>query len=480
MPSHAGKKARFGVKLFPVDKGFAFVYSLNPRLFAELKHLKRGIPTWGDIMKSIWDGGGICRFPKLRGDIKADVLIIGGGMAGLLTGYFLQKAGVDCVIAEADRVCSGVTKNTTAKITAQHGLIYQKLVSSMGRERAALYYQANTAAVEDYAALCANIDCDFQRKDAYTYSLDDPRTLERELRALEAIGAAADFVEKLPLPMETAGAVCFRNQAQFEPLKFAAGISRELRIYEMTRVTEIRDGRALTDGGSVRAASFVVATHFPFMNKYGGYFLKLYQQRAYVLALKDAQDVGGMYIDEKQGGLSFRNQGELLLLGGNSHRTGSGKGGWKPLESFAAARYPGASEVSRWAAQDCMSLDGMPYIGLYSRSKPNIYVATGFNKWGMTGSMVAARCLTQQLTGKGPAYGELFYPGRSMLHPQLAINAAGALLNLLTPTAPRCPHMGCALKWNRQEQSWDCPCHGSRFTGEGKLIDNPATGDMKR
>lgn len=431
-------------------------------------------------MKSIWDGSGICRFEKLRGEIKSDVLIIGGGMAGLLTAYFLQKAGVDCVLAEADRVCSGITKNTTAKITAQHGLIYNKLVSGMGRERAGLYYQANTAAIEDYAALCANIDCDFQRKDAYTYSLDDPRALEREMAALEAIGAAADFVDKLPLPMETAGAVRLKNQAQFEPLKFAAGISRELRIYEMTRVLEIRDGAALTNGGIIKAAYFVACTHFPFMNKHGGYFLKLYQQRAYVLALKNAQDVDGMYIDAKEGGLSFRNQGELLLLGGNSHRTGRGKGGWKPLEDFASVYYPDAAEVSRWAAQDCMSLDGMPYIGLYSRSKPNIFVAAGFNKWGMTGSMVAGRCLTQQLTGKGQAYGGLFDPSRSMLHPQLAINAAEAVFSLLTPTAPRCPHMGCALKWNRQEQSWDCPCHGSRFTGEGELIDNPATGDLKR
>lgn len=431
-------------------------------------------------MKSIWDGSGICRFEKLRGEIKADVLIIGGGMAGLLTAYFLQKAGVDCVIAEADRVCSGITKNTTAKITAQHGLIYYKLLASMGRERAGLYYQANTAAIEDYAELCAGIDCDFQRKDAYTYSLDDPRALEREMAALEAIGAAAEFVDKLPLPIETAGAVCFKNQAQFEPLKFAAGISRELRIYEMTRVLEIRDGVALTNGGGIRAAYFVVATHFPFMNKYGGYFLKLYQQRAYVLALSGAQDVGGMYIDAKEGGLSFRNQGELLLLGGNSHRTGRGKGGWKPLEDFAKAYYPQSAEVTRWAAQDCMSLDGMPYIGQYSRAKPNIYVATGFNKWGMTGSMVAGRCLTHMLTGKGQAYGGLFDPSRSMLHPQLAINAAGAVFNLLTPTAPRCPHMGCALKWNRQEQSWDCPCHGSRFTEDGNLIDNPATGDLKR
>lgn len=431
-------------------------------------------------MKSIWDDGGISRHEKLRGDIETDVLVIGGGMAGLLTAYFLQKSGVDCVIAEADRVCSGVTKNTTAKITAQHGLIYSKLLSSMGAERTGLYYEANTTAVEDYAKLCADIDCDFQRKDAYAYSLDDTQALERELNALQAIGAAADFADTLPLPFDTAGAVRFQNQAQFDPLKFAAAISHGLKIYEQTRVIEICDGTAHTDGGSIKATNFVVATHFPFINKHGGYFLKLFQQRAYVLALKGAQNVDGMYIDAKEGGLSFRNQGELLLLGGNSHRTGRGEGGWKPLENFAAAYYPESAVVSRWAAQDCMSLDGIPYIGRYSKATPNLYVASGFNKWGMTGSMVAARCLTHMLTGKGQVYGGLFEPSRSILHPQLALNAAEAIISLLCPTAPRCPHMGCALKWNSQERSWDCPCHGSRFTEHGELIDNPATGSMKK
>ena len=432
-------------------------------------------------MKSIWDDSGISRFEKLHGDIKTDVLIIGGGMAGLLTACFLQKAGVDCAVAEADRVCSGVTKNTTAKITAQHGLIYSKLLKTLGTERAGLYYQANTAAIEDYAELCADINCDFQHKDAYVYSMNDPQALVRELDALQTIGAAADFVKTLPLPFDTLGAVRFQNQAQFEPLKFAAGISRGLKIYEHTRVTEIRDGVALIDGGgSIKAENFVVATHFPFINKHGGYFLKLYQQRAYVLALKDAQDVGGMYIDAKEGGLSFRNQGQLLLLGGNSHRTGKEKYGWKPLEDFASAYYPQSTEVSRWAAQDCMSLDGVPYVGRYSKATPDLYVAAGFNKWGMTGSMAAARCLTQMLIGKGSAYDGLFEPSRSVLHPQLAKNTAEALISLLRLTAPRCPHMGCALKWNKQEHSWDCSCHGSRFTEQGGLIDNPATGDLKR
>lgn len=430
-------------------------------------------------MASIWsEGAEISRFGALKGNIKADVLVIGGGMAGLLCAYMLTSAGADCVLAEAGRVCSGVTRNTTAKITAQHGLIYQKLLKEFGAEKARLYYEANSAAIEKYAGLCRNIDCGFERKDAFVYDISGMRALEKELAALNKIGAAADIVSRLPLPLPTAGAVRFKDQAQFDPLRFAAAISQGLRIYENTAVREIRDGTALTGSGSIKAGSIIVATHFPFINKHGSYFLKLHQERAYVIALENAQDVGGMYIDGAEGGLSFRNYGGLLLLGGNSHRTGRDRGAWEPLESFARAHYPASRTVCRWAAQDCMTLDGMPYIGSYSRRTHALYVATGFNKWGMSGSMTAAMVLTAMLTGKGDPYGGLFSPSRSVLRPQLAANAAAAVVSLLTPSAPRCPHMGCALKWNRHEHSWDCPCHGSRFSKDGELLENPSTGSL--
>ena len=136
--------------------------------------------------------------------------------------------------------------------------------------------------------------------------------------------------------------------------------------------------------------------------------------------------------------------------------------------------------MSQWAAQDCMSLDGIPYIGLYSPRTPGLYVATGFNKWGMTSSMVAAMVLKDLVLGKETPWAEVFAPNRTMLHPQLGVNAWDSAVNLLTPTTPRCPHMGCALKWNPREHTWDCPCHGSRFTKEGKLLENPATGDIKK
>ena len=208
-------------------------------------------------------------------------------------------------------------------------------------------------------------------------------------------------------------------------------------------------------------------------------FLKMYQHRSYVIALENAQNVEGMYVDDNIKGLSFRNYGDLLLLGGGSHRTGKSGGNWAELEAFARKYYPNSKIKYKWATQDCMTLDGLPYIGNYSKNTPNLFVATGYNKWGFTSAMVAAEILCDLVQEKHNEYASVFSPSRSILHPQLAINAAESIINLLTPTAPRCPHLGCALKYNKAEHSWDCPCHGSRFTEAGQLIDNPATDDKK-
>jgi hypothetical protein len=207
--------------------------------------------------------------------------------------------------------------------------------------------------------------------------------------------------------------------------------------------------------------------------------MKLYQRRSYVIALENADNVNGMYIEETEDGMSFRNYENLLLIGGGGHRTGENGGNWRVLREFAHKHYPGAVEKFAWATQDCMSLDGISYIGNYSKSTPNFYVATGFNKWGMTSSMVAATLLTDMITGKANRYAETFSPQRSVLKPQLFINGAKSAVNLLNLSAKhRCPHLGCAMKWNSAERTWDCPCHGSRFSKDGKLIDNPSTGNL--
>lgn len=431
-------------------------------------------------MNSIWEQtSNHLSFESLKQDIKTEVLVIGGGMAGILCAFMLQQSGIPYVLTEAQSICSGITKNTTAKITSQHGLIYDKLIREFSIEKARQYLEANEAALAEYRSLCRNIDCDFEEKSSYVYSLDNRRKIENEIAALKKLGADAEFTNQLSLPFSVAGAVKFRNQAQFHPLKFIAAISKGLHIYEHTAVRELVGTTAITDYGKITANHIIVATHFPFLNKHGSYFLKMYQHRSYVLALENAPNVNGIYIDGEQNGLSFRNYQNLLLVGGGGHRTGKKGGNWTELRDFVQQYYPNAIEKYHWATQDCMTLDGVPYIGSYSANTANLYVATGFHKWGMTSSMISARILCDLVQGKQNPYGELFSPSRSILRPQLAVNAYEAVANLLIPTTKRCPHLGCALKWNSMEHTWDCPCHGSRFAEDGGLIDNPATRGLK-
>lgn len=431
-------------------------------------------------MDSLWSKNTVLpEFEPLREDLKTDVLIIGGGMAGVLCAAFLEKEGVDYRLAEADRICGGTTCRTTAKISAQHGLIYQTLLDRWGEELAGMYLHANLAAVERYRQWSRGLDCGFSDQDSYLYSRSAQGKLEREIRALEKLGYRADFADSLGLPFSVVGAVRFPDQAQFHPLRFVAGILPGLRIYEKTRVVSIDGKEAITDRGKkIVAQKMIFATHFPIVNTHGFYFMKMYQQRSYVIALQNAQTVKGMFLDEALGGYSFRNADGLLLLGGAGHRTGKDGGGWQELRSFAGKYYPKAREVCCWAAQDCMTLDKIPYIGRYAGRKREWYVATGFQKWGMTSSMVAAQLLTDQVLGRENPDAPVFAPGRRMEKRQLTQNAIEAVSDWMHVSQKRCPHMGCALKWNAAEHSWDCPCHGSRFDAGGKLLENPAVRDL--
>ena len=431
-------------------------------------------------MLSLWSAtSDIPSFDTLQGDTKTDVLIIGGGLAGILCAYELKNRGIGCLLVEADKICSGITKNTTAKITSQHGFIYDKITKKFGVENAQKYLQANENAVKKYAKLCKDIECDFEEKDNIVYCVDNYKKVEKELIALQNIGYKTQIEYKLPVPIGIAGAIRFKNQAQFNPLKFVSHIVKDLNIYENTKVIEIRDNVAITNRGNIKAEIFIVATHFPFMNKHGAYFVKMYQHRSYVIAIDRNNNLGGMYVDEAKTGMSFRNAGDLLLIGGGDHRTGKQGGSYNELRRFAKTYYPENHEKYHWATQDCMTLDSIAYIGEYSKNTPNVYVATGFNKWGMTTSMVASEILCDIISGKKNDYADLFSPQRSMLTPQLPLNIGESVLGLIAPSTKRCPHLGCALKWNSAERTWDCPCHGSRFTEKGQLIDNPSTDDLK-
>jgi len=432
-------------------------------------------------MISVWsDNSDVPSFRTLDKDINTDIVIIGGGIAGILCAYTLDKAGASYVLLEADKICKKTTANTTAKITSQHGLIYARLKNEFNSDFARLYFEANEDAIKEYDILCRDIDCDYKTADSYVYSLSDSGIIEKETAVLNSLGIPAKYITKTELPFSIAGAVKFENQANFNPLKFISHIARGLNIYENSRVTEMKGNIAFTDKHKVTAKKVIVATHFPFINKHGFYFLKMYQERSYVLALENARRVEDMYLDENKNGLSFRSYENLLLLGASSHRTGKEGCGWERLEEVRKKYYPESIIKYRWATQDCITLDGVPYIGRYSASCENLFVATGFNKWGMSSSMVAAKLLCDLVLEKENKYEKIFSPSRSIMRKQLAINTFEAMCGWLSFGKKRCPHLGCGLSYNKYEHTWDCSCHGSRFDGDGRLVDNPANSDIKR
>lgn len=415
------------------------------------------------------------QFPALQGDRKTDVLIIGGGMAGVLCAERLREAGVDCLLVEAKRIGLGITKGTTAVISAQHSTLYQDVVKSLGKERALLYLHANLDAVERFRTLCGKIDCEFEERPSVLYSLTDAKKMRHEAQVLRDLGFEAEFITELPLPIRIAGAVQFPKMAQFHPLKFLGAVAKNLNILENTFVTDLDGTTAITKQGRVFAKKVIVCTHFPFINRRGLYFIKLSQKRSYVIALKGAAHLGCTLEEDAKDGLYFRNYRDLLLIGGGDRRTGC-EDGFAVARSFAQQHFPQAQEVCAWANQDCVTLDSLPCVGRYG-SMENVFAATGFNHWGMTTSMMAAQMLCDMVLGKKPLMD--LDSRRHVFTKQLFQNMATTAMSLAKPTVKRCPHMGCAMKWNEAEQSWDCPCHGSRFTADGKLIDNPAMRDMK-
>ncbi len=261
----------------------------------------------------------------LDGDRSTDVLVIGGGLAGVLTAHALKRRGIPSLLVEAQAIGSGATHNTTAKITAQHGLIYDALIRKFGVEKAGLYYQANRNAVARFRELAMECPCDFEPTTAYTYVCDDAKKLEREHEAYQKLGIRGEVRKALPFPIPALGAIGMPDQAQFHPLKLLYAMAEGLEIYENTPIVSVEGLTAHTRWGSIHARHIVLATHYPLVNIPGLYFMKLYQHRSYVLALEGAPPVGGMYVDEREDGHSFRDYGKYLLLGEFTEKNFSAK-----------------------------------------------------------------------------------------------------------------------------------------------------------
>lgn len=447
---------------------------------------------------------------SLHEDIKAEVAIIGAGITGLLTAHFLREKGIQAVILEADRICGGQTKGTTAKITSQHNLIYDRLIRCYGKEKARHYAMMNEWAISEYERIVKekNIECDFTRCSANLYSCVETDVLVREAEAAKELGIQALFKKECELPFAVKGVLEFQSQARFHPLKFLKEIEKGLEIYEETPVEKVvhlglGKNSVVTKNGVVTAGKVIFACHFPFVNLPGYYFARMHQERSYAVALERAMCPVGCYLGIDADGYSFRTEGNLLILGSGSHRTGSNIEGGKYRMILDKARelFPNCKEAARWSAQDCITLDHIPYIGSFDKKAEDWYVATGFGKWGMTSAMVSARLLSEMIDGKEVSEADIFSPQRQISGLSIkeftvntGITAANFTKQLISlnrtksgiednkefEVSIRCPHLGCKLSWNPDESTWECPCHGSRFDYRGKLLDNPAQIGIER
>jgi len=479
-------------------------------------------------------------YPSLAEDISVDIAIVGAGMAGILCAYLLQGENLDIAVIDAGRILCGTTAHTTAKITSQHGLIYDRLKNQMGTELAKQYADANEEAIKLIKNIADrhNIDCGYSSQSSYVYAETEEniQKIEDELKTVSELGIKASFVDEIPFPVIIKAGIRFDNQAQFHPRRFLlplAGIlsNSGVKIYENSRIVDLEEGKTITltteQGKKIKAEKVIIASHYPFYNKPGMYFSRIYTERAYIIAVSATEKYpGGMYINAETPSRSLRSldtaEGQLILVVGENHKTGQGpdtSGHYLKLIEFAEKLFTIEDIPYRWSTQDCMTLDGIPYAGYYKQDTHNILIATGFQKWGMTNSMAAAKVIRDLIIDGSSPWQDVYSPSRKNLLGSAKtfivenIDVAKHLISGKISPLPEnvkvgcgegkvfehngertgayrdeegrlylvnttCTHMGCELNWNSAEKSWDCPCHGSRFTYSGDIIDGPAVSPL--
>ncbi|RJO61421.1 FAD-dependent oxidoreductase [candidate division WS5 bacterium] len=464
-----------------------------------------------------------------------DVCVVGGGIAGLMTAYLLTGTGYKVTVIEAGRIVEDVTAYTTAKITSQHGYIYRHLIRNFGETKAKMYADANQAGLKKIVSIILNnnIDCNLEKQPAYLYTekYRNIDKLKKEARSAQRLGLPATYTEDTPFDF-IKGAVRFDSQAQFHPRKFLLFLAREIAkkgyIFENTRALDIKDGSVITDKGEVKARHIVVATHFPFIDK-SRFFTKLFPHRSYILAVEAGNIPEGMYfgIDGDRNTMRrFENGGKkYLLVGAGGEKAGEDADTLKYYERvkyYTEARFKTRSIDYHWFTQDNRTADRVPYIGKMPKME-NVYVATGFGGWGMTSSAVSAMIITDMISGRVNPWVSVFDPARKdyLYQAKTIIGESSKLASHLLsrhlkkhhfdlPTgfeagegkiikvkgkkvavykdkdsriyavSPICTHMGCTVNWNGMEKTWDCPCHGSRYNYDGKVIHGPAQKDLKK
>lgn len=500
--------------------------------------------TYPKFPESYWrDSINLPEFPSLNEDLKVDAVIVGGGITGLTTAYLLANEGKKVAVLEAGRLLNGTTGHTTAKITAQHGLIYDELIGTIGQSKTRLYYEANIEALNFIKKTISqhDIQCDFSKQDAIIYATTDEyeEKIIREASAYEKISIQGELVTHIPLDLEIKNALIMKDQAQFHPLKYLAKLVDMITekgglIFEDTTAVNIETGDEPTvltiNEAKVIAKHVLVCTHFPFYEGLGLYSARMYADRSYALAVKPTKAYpGAMYLSADKPTRSLRsvkiNDEDMILVVGEEHKTGQAKDTQKyygALKNFAQDTFGIESIPYHWSAQDLVTLDKVPYIGEITAEQPNILIATGFRKWGMTNGTAAALLLSDIVLDKKNRFQELFTPTRFYANPSIKnllvqnANVVGQLLKgklQITNTDldslandegtiirikgerkgaykdesgelhivdTTCTHIGCEVEWNNSERTWDCPCHGSRFSYEGEVINGPAEKPLQK
>lgn len=497
-----------------------------------------------DHPSSYWlESADLPSFEALQEDIQTEVIVVGAGISGITTAYLLSQQGIKVTVLEAERVVSRTTGNTTAKLTAQHDIIYDHLINELGVEKARQYYQANQEAVDFVCKLVKEeqIDCDLSTKDAYIYAStpEKKKELEKEYKAYQILGIDGRFETNLPLNLDVEAAVVMHNQAQFHPVKYLKHLISEIQkaggqIFENTRVTDIDHGKEpaveTNKGYKVQGRYVAVCSHFPFYDKEGFYFNRMEVKRSYLLAAKTKKELpDGMFISAEKPGFSLRSANEkdeqIVFIGGQGHSAGHKENtldSYEKLYEFGERTFGIKEVLYRWSSQDQIPLDRVPYIGKYSKLDDQVFVATGYQKWGMSTGTLAGMIIRDLMLDRENPYSDIFSPGRhdiahnlkkaakmgkhsakmlvkaKMEKPKKTIddltNDEGSVVSVDGKRAgaykdklgnvhlidSTCTHMGCELEWNNGERSWDCPCHGSRFQYDGQVIEGPATKPLKK
>jgi glycine/D-amino acid oxidase-like deaminating enzyme/nitrite reductase/ring-hydroxylating ferredoxin subunit len=481
-------------------------------------------------------------YPTLKEGLSVDVAILGAGIAGITSALLLKKAGLSVAIIEAEEVIKDVTANTTAKITSAHNIIYKELLSEYGKNKASIYADANQSAINQIESIINeyNISCDFRRLPCYIYTenRDSLEIIKEEADAAKKVGLPVSYEESIPLNLfSVEGAIKYENQAEFHPRKYLLSLIKEIEgdnchIFENTRALDIKEGEineVITDKGSIQAKNVIVATHFPIYDP-GHLFAKMYPSRSYAL---------GFYIKEQFPDAMFigvdpirtyratpTDKGQMIIAGGVNHKTGHVTDTikcYKKLEEHARTHFDVESVDYHWSTQDNITIDKVPYIGKAESKSKGVYVATGFMKWGMTNGTLAAMILSDLILGKENPWSSFFDPSRSKpllestkefigsnidvakellsgrisrpesMKPSDLEKGEGRILTVdgkkvaaykdkngkLYTVSSVCVHLGCQVSWNNAEKTWDCPCHGSRYNYDGKVIHAPALKDLK-